>query len=278
MSEYCYGARIIHFTMESRKYVINSPKSLSKDELEAMLFHVRRMLGYIVYPRWFLLELYFSEVVEMLKKNNMYRHEIKKAVKNILTALDELDRKHRKGFDNDFLEVMAGSLSGKSLSKINDIRGSIGGVLMNYGIKNYLLYSYPYAFVNLCYDNMLTYDFALRQVKQQYDIDLSQIFTELRGDKVYIKAITLMTTIIKVLGESIERLSFKDSNCLAKIEALNNIMSNEDNIRNAFKEAFNEIPDDKRKHLKEGMSLWKEESDDFANTLAQKYNVKRKTK
>ena len=250
---YFYQGRIISFTLDGKKYSIKTNKHVGQEELEDVTNQTRKMLGYIVYPRWYIMRSYLSDVIGMFKKNNIYKHQIKKLISDIIKAFNSLEARHYKGYDPTFLEVMSGHLLKVSLDKINDIRGSIGGVLMNNGIKNYVLYSYPYFLVNLCYDNLLTYDFSMKKAEETFGINLSEVFLDLKGDNIYTLVVKLMHEFIKVMGEDVSGISLDDANCLAKFETFNKIITDEKNLNEAFKEAYSEIPEDIiKKYIKNG--------------------------
>lgn len=248
-----YQGKIINFTLDGTRYSIKANKQVGQKELENATNQTRKMLGYIVYPRWYIMRSYLSDVIEMFKKNNIYKHQIKKLIGEIIKAFDSLEVRHYRGYDSTFLEVMSGRLLKVSLNKIKDIRGSIGGVLMNNGIKNYVLYSYPYFLVNLCYDNLLTYDFSMKKAEEAFGINLSEVFLNLKGEDIYDLTVKLMKEFIKVMGEDVSGISLDDANCLAKFEAFDRIVTDEKNLNEAFQEAYSEIPEDIiKKYTKNG--------------------------
>ena len=152
----------VHFTMNGVKYSVPSQYHLTSEEFCPMLYYTRRLLGYVVYPRWFITRMFLSEVIEMMKKNKFYKFEIKKITGNMLKEFDLLESQHLQDFDREFVEVLAASLSNLGMKKVNELRGSVGGVLMKSGMKQYVLYSYPYTLINLCYDNMVCFNQCYR--------------------------------------------------------------------------------------------------------------------
>ena len=72
-----YQGKIINFTLDGTRYSIKANKQIGQKELENATNQTRKMLGYIVYPRWYIMRSYLSDVIEMFKKNNIYKHQIK---------------------------------------------------------------------------------------------------------------------------------------------------------------------------------------------------------
>jgi hypothetical protein len=263
----------VSFVMNGEKFVIPTDRHLTQDEFCPMLYYTRRLLGYVVYPRWFMTRLYLAEVIEMFKRNGIYKHELKKAVKNLLHEFDVFENKHKRDFNQELVEVMASNLSVIGLQKINDIRGAIGGVLMNHGIKQYVLYSYPYTFMNMCFDNTVTFEQCMNQVKIKYGVDFTKVFAQLEGTRLYYSAIKVMKKFVEVMGEKVNNISFEGSGCLEKLHSLSNALLDEGNLRKAFQEACDEVPPDEKEGIMEEMSLWYDEKDDIREKLSEKFNV-----
>ena len=265
----------VSFTMNGVKYVVPSREILTLETFSPRLYFTRRLLGYIVYPRWFITRAFLSEVIEMLKRNNMYKHELKKAIKNLIADFDSLERKHLEDFDKEFVEVMAASLCNKGLKKVNEIRGSLGGAMMNNGVKNYVLYSYPYTLLNLAYDNMVTYDRCMEQVTKKYGVDFTDVFIPLKGEKIYYSILNVMKIFVRRMGEKIGHIDFEKTGCIQKLNSLNVTLLDEGNLKKAFDEAHEEVQDDAREELDAWMGIFSETKEGFAETLSEKYNVKK---
>jgi hypothetical protein len=264
----------VHFTMNGVKYAIPSQYHLTSEEFCPMLYYTRRLLGYIVYPRWFITRMFLSEVIEMMKKNKFYKFELKKITGNMLKEFDLLESQHLQDFDREFVEVLAANLSNLGMKKVNELRGSVGGVLMQAGMKQYVLYSYPYTLLNLCYDNMVCFNQCMNQVKIKYGVDFTDVFKHLKGLKVYMCSIQLMDQFSKVRGEKVGRISFEGTGCREKLGAINNILLKEANLKNAFQEAYEEVSDESKKEVFEEMSIWEDDRDELLERLSEKYTVK----
>jgi len=264
----------ISFTMNGVRYRIPSKNHLTSDEFTPMLYYTRRLLGYVIYPRWFISRLFLAEVIEMLKKNGLYKHELKKQIGNIIQEFNILEQWHKQDFNMEFLEVVAGNLTSNAMKKLNDFRGSVGGVLLQQGIKKYLLYSYPYTLLNLCYNNLCTYGQAMRQVQIKYGVDFTNVFLPLRGDRVYLMIVRMMGRFVRIMGEPINHITFKGSHCREKLEAMGNILLNNDLLREAFEDAFEEVPLEQREEVEAEMNIWLDDEEDLKKKLSEKYNVK----
>ena len=122
----------VHFTMNGTGYSVPSRYHLTGEEFCPMLYYTRRLLGYVVYPRWFITRMFLSEVIGILKKNNMYKFGLKKIANNMVKEFDMLENLHLRDFEREFVEVMAASLSNHGMEKLNELRGSVGGSLSTY--------------------------------------------------------------------------------------------------------------------------------------------------
>ena len=266
----------IRFEMNGIRYCIPTKRRFTEEEFCTILYKMRRLLGYIVYPRWFVTRMFLSEVIEMLKKNHVYKHEIKKSCTILLKYYDALEGKHTRDFDREFIEVMAASLSDKGIKKVNEIRGALGGVLLNGGVKHYLIYSYPYTLLNLCYDNISSYYWCVTQIYQKHGIDFNKTFESLKGEEVYFASVQLMKRVVEAFHEEVGKLTIEGSGCMEKLEALDRIMLSNESLHDAFMEAYNEVGADRSEQDLEEMKIW--EDSDFAERLAEKFKVTKSKK
>lgn len=269
----------VRFRLGGTEHIITTPRPVSFEELSGMLYYTRRLIGYTVFPRWSLARLFLADVVRTFMNQEIYKHELKKAAKAAISELDALEIRHAMEFDKDFIDIMTNSMSNKAIGKLNELRGSIGGALMNSGMKNYVLCSYPYTFLNLCYDNISHYDNCMKQVKERYELDLSKVFGNLRGSKTYALAHKMLTEYIKVTGEDIPKtMDYNNTGCIDKLNSVSRILLDAKNLHDAFMEAYNEMPEDKRDLVEEAMSIWLDEDDKdgkekVIDKLSQKYKV-----
>lgn len=271
--ELAHAGHHLYFTMNGTRYAVPSKYHMTSEEFCPMLYYTRRLLGYVVYPRWFITRMFLSEVVEMLKKNKLYKFELKKAASNMIKEFNLLETLHLQDFEREFVEVMAASLSNVGMKKINELRGSLGGALMNTGMKQYVLYSYPYTLLNLCFDNMMCFIRCMRQVEIKYGVDFTEVFLPLRGKKVYASCVKLMKEFCKVGKEKIGEVDFDKSGCRDKLNALNTIMLDEGNLKDAFQEAKEEVSGIEEEMLKE-MTIWEDDREELMERLSEKYIVK----
>jgi hypothetical protein len=269
-----YLGHHVSFIMNGVKYRIPTKRSLTQDEFCPMLYYTRRLLGYTVYPRWLLARYFLSEVIEVLKRNKVYRHQLKKTTKSLLEEFDRFEAEHKADFDGEFLEVMATNISGAGLNKVNELRGNVGGVLMNAGVKQYLVYSYPYTFLNLCFDNIMTYEECMKQVIERYDADFTEVFLPLKGKRIYEAAIKMMNDFCTIMKEKIPRLTFEGTGCIEKLQSLNKLLCSEQVLHDAFQDAYDDMPVNKRDNTYEELNLWIDEKNYAIEQLSQKYNVK----
>lgn len=269
-----YAANIfINFKMWDGQYRVPATRRMQEGEFYRYLFFARQMIGYVVAPKIALCRLYFGEVMEMLRKRGICRQEVKKAANSLISELDRLERLHTRGLDNEFMEIMTSSMAGKALSKTNELRGAIGGALMNAGVKEYVFYSYPYTVMELLHEGVCAYNSVMGCVFDRCGIRLDEPFHEFMGDAAYQKSILLMQRVVDVIGEKIPRVDFSKSGAIAKVDAIGTMMLNMENLQDAYKEAVEEIGE-KQSMV---MDVWGN-NDEIADTLSQKYNVKRKSK
>lgn len=263
-------------------YNVGSTMGVSDDELIDMLYYARRFIGYIVFPRWASVRTLLAEVIEMTKRNGLYRHRLKQALKEAAREIERLELAHMDDFDRDFIEVLGGSVTAKALKKMNEVRGAVGAMMMNNGVKNYVLYSHPYNFTNLCYDNTVVYDKTLEAIKNRFNVDFSDVFMELRGDKAYNAALKMMDEYIRAVREDIPHLDWKDSLAQMRLNELEKMTLSDETVRAAILEAYEELPEEKKEWMRPVADAWvgeeekeKEEEEDIAAKLGSVFKVTR---
>ena len=266
------AARIRKIKRKGVPYNIGSTKGVTDEELIDMLYYARRFIGYVVYPRWASVRTLLAEVIEVTRRNGLYKHRLKKALKDAVAEIERLEREHMDDFDKDFIEVLGGSVTAKALKKMNEVRGAVGAMMMHHGVKNYVLYSHPYNFTNLCYDNTIVYDRALNAVRDRFNVDLSDVFRDLRGDKAYNAALKVMDEYILAVREDIPRLEWKDSLAQKRLNELEKLTLSDDTVRAAILEAYEELPQEKKEWVKPAVTPWVEE-EDITERLSEKFKV-----
>lgn len=275
------AARIRKIKRYGKIYRVGSTNNVSDQELIDMLYYTRRFIGYVVYPRWTSVRILLSEVIEITKRNGIYKHKLKQALKEAITEIERLENAHMEDFDRDFIEVLGGAVTAKALSKMNEARGALGAMMMHQGVKNYVLYSHPYNFMNLCYDNTIVYDRALNAVADRFNVDFSDVFRELRGDKAYNASLKVLDEYIRAVREPIPHLKWDNSLALTKLNELEKITLSDVTVKNAIFEAYNELPEEKKPFMQHVLDAWSEipdeneenAKDDITSKLAEKYNV-----
>lgn len=203
-------------TIGGKKFRIFTKEHISNEEFDDIIQYVRRVFGYAMYPRWYAIRMLLGDTLDMLRKNGLYKHRVKQMAKTLLKEFDLFEKWHTIDFDEDWIEVMSGSMAMSLQPKLNTLRGSIGGVMLNLGIKNYILYSYPQTICVLAREGTLHHDCLMAEVKQKYGMDLSQVFHPLRGDKVMMCAWSLMSAIEDAVGEKLPKAVDVTETCADK--------------------------------------------------------------
>lgn len=260
----------INFRMWEGTYRVPATRRMKDDEFYRYLLFSRQMIGYVVAPKIALCRLFFGEVMELLKKRGICRQEVKKAANSLICELDRLERLHTRGLNGEFMEIMTASMAGKALAKTNELRGAIGGALMNAGVKEYVFYSYPYTVMELLHEGMCAFNAVMGCVREKCGVYLDEPYKEFMGEAAYQKSVTLMCRVVDVIGERIPRVDFGKSGAMAKVDAIGTMMLNMDNLQDAFKEAVEEVGN-KQAMM---MDVW-DDSDEVAEQLSTKYNVKK---
>jgi len=141
--------------------------------------------------------------LDMLRKNGLFKHRVKGKANILIKEFDAFERLHTMDFDQDWIEVMSGSMATQLLPKLNTLRGAIGGIMLNLGIKNYILYSYPQVICILAREGVTHHDMLMAEVQEKYGLDFSEVFKPLRGDKIMMCSWSLMSAIEDVMGEEL---------------------------------------------------------------------------
>lgn len=252
------------FHLGDQKHTVMMSKQMSNEEFLNKLLYIRRLFGYAMYPRWFAIRMFLGDVFEMLKRNNLWKHKVKKAANILIKEFDAYEKMHTSDFDEEWIEVMASTMTESVLPKINEIRGSIGGILMNHGIKHYILYSYPETICILANEGVVHHDMLMQEVKIGYKMDLTKVFKPLRGIKVLASAYSLMSAIEDAVGEQLPMgVDARGTGADEKLRALERILVDDELLRKAVSEAAEEVGE------------FDQNPDDVANKLREKFNVKR---
>lgn len=262
----------VKFRMWGCDYKVPSSKYYGEKDFNAWLFYARRLIGYVVAPRFSLIRLYFGEVVEMLKKRGIYKHKVKQATKALDQELSRLEQRHKRRIHEDFMDVLTNALAGKGLAKTNELRGAMGGAMMVAGVKNYIFYSYPYTLMELLYDTKDVYGGCMDKIRSNCGIDFTTAFVEFRGDNAYMLSYKLMCAVVDTIKEDIPRIDLEASGAVDKINALGRILLDINNMQSAFKEAAGEVEGELPVDVKM-MDVWEEEKEDNIELLKTKFKV-----
>lgn len=262
----------VKFRMWGRDYKVPSTKMYGEKDFNAWLFYARRLIGYVVAPRFSLIRLYFGEVVETLKKRGIYKHKVKQAAKALDKELERLEQRHKRRINEDFMDVMTNAMAGKGLAKTNELRGAMGGAMMMAGVKNYIFYSYPYTLMELLYDTREVYDGCMKKIRSMCCIDFTTAFVEFRGDNAYMLSYKLMCACCDAIKESIPKIDLEASCAVDKINALGRILMDVENMHDAFREAAEEVEGELPVDVRM-MDLWEEEEQESIEQLKQKFKV-----
>ena len=259
--------RIIYFknvTIGGNKYRIITPTRMTNEEFSDKVNYVRRVIGYALYPRWAATRLLLLSTYDMVRKRGLMHHRVSRAAKILNKEFDAFERLHVMDFDEDWIEVMSGSMTAQVADKVNALRGAVGGVLMNNGIKDYAFYSYPETVCIMAQENVDRYNSLMREVRGKMKMDFSEAFIRLRGNKVLACAYSLMSAIEDVVGEPLPMgLDASQSSANVAMHSLENALFDDRILHKAFSDAQEECDE---RDFKE---------DNIAEILSQKYNVKR---
>lgn len=136
---------------------------------------------------------------------------------------------------------MSSSMVTQLLPKANALRGGIGGVMMQYNIKNYIIYSYPQATCVLAREGTIRHDELMDEAKEKYGLNLSEVFRPLKGEKVYACLMSLMSAIEDVVGEKIPHgVSAEGTSAEVALISLERALRNDNVLSKAFGEAKEE--------------------------------------
>lgn len=251
-------------TIGGNKYRIITPTQMTNEKFAEKVNYIRRVIGYALYPRWAATRMLLLSTYDMLRKRGIMKHRVNHAAKILNKEFDAFERLHVMDFDEDWIEVMSGSLSAQVADKVNALRGAIGGVLMNNGIKNYAFYSYPETVVIMCQENVDRYNSLMREVREKFKMNFADVFIRLRGNKVLACAYSLMSAIEDAVGEPLPMgLDATESSANVAMHSLENALFDDRILHKAFSEAQEECEE---RDFKE---------DNIAEILSQKFKVKR---
>lgn len=252
------------FHLGNEKYRVVTRERMTNEDFVEKTLYVRRLMGYAMYPRWFATRMFLGEVYDILRKNNLLKHRVRKAANMLNAHFDTFERLHTMDFDAEWIEVMGGSVANAVLPKINMLRGSVGGVLLNEGIKNYIVYSYPETLCVLAYEGVKHHDELMEEVKEKYGMDLSEVYRPLRGGKVLADCYSLMSAVEDMIGETLPSgVDARKSDANRRMKELDKLLWDDKVLRKSIEEAAAEVEERDQT------------ADDVAMKLSEKFNVKR---
>ena len=274
----------ITFTMHGKTHRVLASREIPFQEFLGMLYYTRRLIGYVIYPRWCAVRLLLGDTIDMMRRNGLWRHEMKRVTGMLTDTFNKFEEWHKRDFDLEFISLIGDGLAYSSMKVVNELRGAIGAEMMKKGVKRYIILSYPYAVLDMAYDNTVTYHKALEAVRMKYGVDFSKVFAKYKGEMLYQSCQRMMNAFVDAIGEEIPRISWDNTLAQKKMTQWENFIINEDNIHKAFRDAYEELPEEKRPALEAAMSIWdseessleEEEEDDVdvIDILSGKYNVK----
>ena len=262
------------------KFLVPMSHSVPDDTFQELIFFARRLMGYIVYPRWYVARSFLQQCIWMLRKRGIYRQEVKRQTTALLKEMNILERKHVIDFDRDFVEVMAGHMDNEAREMVNALRGDIGGILLNHNLKEYVFYSYPETFLVLANDNMRCWKQILEEIAQKHGIDFRCVFRPLEGSRVKEVGQLWLQAIEHAVGEPIPYgIDGDDTMAMHRLVSLDRLMIDYSRMKDAFVESYNELPDEKKELSPDFVkSLQEEKSNTHKNEIVGKLSKKYKVK
>lgn len=263
---------LVRFRLWGMDYQIPSTRVYSESEFNQWLFFARRLICYVMAPRFCLIRLYLSEVEEVMRKKGIYKHKVKQAAKALKAELDRLELRHRRRINEDFMEVMTNAMAGKGLAKTNELRGAMGGAMMRCGVRNYIFYSYPYTVLELLYDTKDMYAACMYKVQKACGIDFTPAFMDFCGENAYMLSYKLMCACEEAIGERIPRIDPEVSGAVEKLNSLARILTDLENLHDAYNEAADEVEGELPADVKM-LDVWQHEEQEATDRLKSKYKV-----
>ena len=237
--------RIVYYkrvTIGGTRYTIVTPEGMTNEEFSERVNFTRRLFGHSMYPRWLCARMLLGETLDILRRKGLLKYKVKKAANALIKEFDAFERLHTMDFDEDWIEVLSGSIAMQMKPKVDALRGAMGGILLKQKIKNYILYSYPLSVIVLAKEGAEFHDALMRKIKDKYKLDFSEVFQPLRGTKVIGCLHLLMSNIEDAVGERIERgIEVSDTMVDVYLQSLARIAYDDDVIAKAFKEAQEEV-------------------------------------
>lgn len=228
-------------TIDGKRFTIITPTKMSNEEFSEKVAYVRRVFAYAMYPRWLAVRMLLGDTYDMLRKNGMMKHRIKKIANIVNVEFDAFEKLHMTDFDEDWIEVMSGSMAMQLQPKVNTLRGAIGGILMKEGIKKYVLYSYPQTVCILAREGVIHHEMLMQEVKESYGLDFSEVFKPLSGEKVLARVYLLMSAIEDVVKEKLpSNLDATQTYADSALKSFEKALVDDRLLSKAFKEAQEE--------------------------------------
>ena len=233
-----------NFTIGDKTYTVVTPGRMSNEDFSEKVEYVRRVISYHMYPMWAVAREMLRQTYDMLRKNGLMRHAVKRRANILDKEFNKFENLHTMDFDKDWIDVMSASMVTQLHPKGNALRGAIGGVMLQHGIKNYVLYSYPQAVLVIAREATMHYDCLMDEAKEKYGLDLSEVFQSLRGDEVLACAKALMSAIEDTIGEIIpEGVSAEGTSAEVALISFGRALQSDKVLEKAFDEAKEECDD-----------------------------------
>lgn len=230
-----------NFTLGGKTFRVMTPGKMSNEDFSSKVEYVRRVFSYHMYPRWAVIRELLRQTYDMLRKNGMMKHGIKRRANILDKEFDAFEKLHTMDFDPDWVDVMASSMVTQLLPKANALRGAIGGVMMQKGMKNYVLYSYPQTVLVLAREGTIHHDYLIEEAKEKFRLNLSEVFRPLKGEKVLACCMGLMSAIEDAISERLpEGVSAEGTSAEVALISFERALCSDELISKAFGEAKEE--------------------------------------
>ncbi len=230
------------FLFFGQRNKIKTLRDVTNEELDETIAFLRRSMGYVIYPRWDAARLMLAEANEQVrlripKYPELGKHNVKRAYALMEAELNKLVKAHMANFNDEFLEAMASELSAKAYPKICQLRGDLGGLLMNAGVNNYLFYQYLQVYAVLVCECVHVYDHLMREARQKWGMDFSKTFEMFSGRSIYGRTCMWLSAIEDVIGERFPEINANNTMAYKRMVAIDDIFTTDDNVLSSIREA-----------------------------------------
>lgn len=191
------GFRTLIVDVDGIKRNVVVPANISIERANILLKVCRAYLFQYVYTEIIISQIFMLVIEDDVKNKPIFKHRVKKRWNESVQAIKKIISIYNEHFsDNDFCYEFAATFYDNISSDIYKLRDLLAQKMNNIGIKSAGLYANVILLYNLVTLSVKTHDLILRNLKERYGINLSNIYGKYRNTDTDVKSYDLLCAVL----------------------------------------------------------------------------------